>query len=95
MDMSRLPHVKDEPQAFKKLLCFSVIMFKSQMPKENIKILSILIKEEKIELFNNLKKKTIKLSNKGKVTHSQTLWKIEMWVWKWKWWKKKELGYVP
>jgi hypothetical protein len=46
-------------------------------------------------LFNNLKKKTIKLSNKGKVTHSQTLWKIEMWVWKWKWWKKKELGYVP
>ncbi len=72
MDMSRLPqHVKDEFQAFLKLLCPSAIVLKSQMPKKNIKISNILIKE-KIELFSKVKEETIKLPNKGKVMHFQT-----------------------
>jgi len=36
------------------------------MPKENIKISSILVKEEKIELLSKVKEETIELPNKGK-----------------------------
>ncbi len=57
MDMSRLPqYVEDAFQTFLKLLCPNAIVFKSQVPKENIKISSILVKEEKIELLNKGKK---------------------------------------
>jgi len=56
MDMFRVPqHVEDELQAFLKLLCPSAIVLRSYMPKESIEISSILVKEEKIELFSKVK----------------------------------------
>jgi hypothetical protein len=58
--------VKDELQAFLESLCPSVIMFISQMPKESIKISSILIKEEEIELLMKVKEETMKLLSKWK-----------------------------
>ncbi len=65
MDMFRLPqHMKDELQAFLELLCPSVIMLVSQMPKESIEISSILIEEEKIELLRKMKEETINLPSK-------------------------------
>jgi hypothetical protein len=54
--MFRVPqHVEDELQAFLKLLCPSAIVLRSYMPKESIEISSILVKDEKIELFNKVK----------------------------------------
>ncbi len=39
MDMSRLPqHVKDELQAFLELLCITVVVLKSQVPKKSKEI---------------------------------------------------------
>ncbi len=62
--MSRVPqHVEDELQTFLKLLCPSAIVFRSQMPKKSIEISSILVKKEKIELFNKVKEEIIKLPN--------------------------------
>ncbi len=55
MDMFRIPHVEDELQTFLELLCPSAIVLKSYMPKENIEISNILVKEEKIELLNKVK----------------------------------------
>jgi aspartyl/asparaginyl-tRNA synthetase len=67
MDMFRLSqHVEDEFQAFLELLCASAIVLKSQMPKENIEISNILVKEEKIELLSKVKEEIIELRNKGK-----------------------------
>jgi hypothetical protein len=67
MDMFRLPqHVEDEFQTFLMLLCPNVIVHRSLMPKESLKISSILVKDEKIDLFNKVKKEIIKLPNKGK-----------------------------
>jgi hypothetical protein len=70
MDMSIIPqHVEDELQAFLKLLCLNAIVFKSQMPKESKEISSILVKEEKIELFSKVKEEIIVLpSNKKEET---------------------------
>jgi hypothetical protein len=56
--------MKDELQAFLELLCPSVIMLVSQMPKESIEISSILIEEEKIELLRKMKEETINLPSK-------------------------------
>ncbi len=59
MDMSKLPqHVEDELQAFLELLCPNAIVLRSQMPKENIEISKILIKEKKIELLSKVKDET-------------------------------------
>jgi hypothetical protein len=67
MDMFRVPqHVENELQTFLELLCPSAIMFKSQMPKKNIEISSILIKKEKIELFSKVKEEIIELPNNWK-----------------------------
>jgi hypothetical protein len=67
MDMYRVPqHVEDELQTLLELLCPSAIMFRSQMPKENIDISSILVKEEKIELLNKVKEEIIELPNNWK-----------------------------
>ncbi len=67
MDMSRLPqHVEDELQTFLKSLCPSAIVLKSHMHDESKDILSILIKEEKIELFSKVKEKIIELPNNSK-----------------------------
>ncbi len=67
MDMSKVPqHVEDELQTFIELLCPSAIMFKSQMLKESIEILSILVKEEKIELLSKVKEEFIELPNNWK-----------------------------
>jgi hypothetical protein len=39
MDMSRLlQHVEDELQAFLKLLCLTMVVLKSQVPKKSIEI---------------------------------------------------------
>jgi NCAIR mutase (PurE)-related protein len=67
MDMSRLSqYVEDEFQTFLELLCPSVIVLKSQVPKESIEISNILIKEENIEVLSKVKEETIKLLSKGK-----------------------------
>jgi hypothetical protein len=67
MDMSRLPqHVEDELQAFLKLLCLSLVVLKSHVPKKSIETWKILVKEEKIELFSKVKEETIELPSKGK-----------------------------
>ncbi len=67
VDMFRLPqHVEDELQAFLKLLCPSVIVFRSQVLKESIEISNTLVKEEKIELLSKMKAETIELPNKRK-----------------------------
>jgi NCAIR mutase (PurE)-related protein len=67
MNMFRVSqHVEDELQTFLELLCLSVIVFKSQMPKKSLEILSILIKEENIELLSKVKEEIIKLLNNGK-----------------------------
>jgi len=64
MDMSRVPqHVEDELQTFLELLCPSGIVFRSHMPKESIKISSILIKKENIELLSKVKEEFIELPN--------------------------------
>jgi hypothetical protein len=64
MDMSRVPqHVEDELQTFLELLCPSGIVLRSRMPKESIKISSILIKKEKIELLSKVKEEFIELPN--------------------------------
>jgi hypothetical protein len=67
MDISIIPqHVEDELQAFLKLLCRSAIVFKSQMPKESKEISSILVKEEKIELFSKVKEEIVELLDNKK-----------------------------
>jgi hypothetical protein len=64
MDMFRVPqHVEDELQTFLELLCPNGIVLRSHMPKESIKISSILIKKEKIELLSKVKEEFIELPN--------------------------------
>jgi hypothetical protein len=58
--------MEDEFQALLRLLCPSVVVLRSQMPKKSIEISSILIKEEKIELLSKMKEEIIELPNKGK-----------------------------
>jgi len=48
------------------LLCPNAIVFISQMPKENIEISKILIKEKKIELFSKVKDETQSCLAKGR-----------------------------
>jgi len=63
--MSRLPsHVEVEFQTFIELLCPSVIVLKSKVPKENILVKNELfsrMKEENIDLLSKGKEETIKL----------------------------------
>jgi hypothetical protein len=50
--------VEDELQASLELLCPNAIVLKSRMPKENIEISKILVKEKKIELLSKVKEET-------------------------------------
>jgi hypothetical protein len=63
--MSRLPsHVEVEFQTFIELLCPSVIVLKSKVPKESILVKNELfsrMKEENIDLLSKGKEETIKL----------------------------------
>jgi hypothetical protein len=57
-------HVEDELQAS----CYVVVQYSSnhKCPKEDMNISSILVKEEKIELFNKVKEEIIELTNNRK-----------------------------
>ncbi len=50
--------MEDELQASLELLCPNAIVLKSRMPKENIEISKILVKEKKIELLSKVKEET-------------------------------------